>query len=480
MLSDFFEREFLSQFKYEPTPSQGIAMQKLSDFMMGQDENLVFLLKGYAGTGKTYLMASLIKMLKKLKQKSVLLAPTGRAAKVFSIYSGHTAFTIHKKIYRQQSSSDGLGRFVLDRNLHRDTLFIVDEASMIANQSFEGSIFGSGRLLDDLIEFVYASPHNCKLIIVGDTAQLPPVGLDISPALDKDELRNFYLNVQTLELTDVIRQEENSGILVNATHLRELIPEESSSTPSLKLRDKGFEDVIRMSGSELIEALEECYGNFGEEETVVLTRSNQRANRFNQGIRNSILYREEEISTGDMLMIVKNNYHWVDPESGVDFIANGDIAEIRRINGIEEQYGFRFADVTLSFADYNGLELDAKIILNTLQSESAALTQQQSQQLFTGVSDSYDIPQKRKRYKAVREDPYYNALQVKFAYAITGHKAQGGQWDAVFIDQGYFTEEMLNRDFLRWLYTAITRAKVRIYFVNFHDRFFAKEGISDS
>ncbi len=472
MLSDFFKREFAAQFKHELTPTQSTALQKLTDFILGHDENLVFLLSGYAGTGKTYLMASLIKMLKKLKQKSVLLAPTGRAAKVFSVYSGHTAFTIHKKIYRQQSSTDGFGRFVLDRNLHRDTIFIVDEASMIANHSPEGSIFGSGRLLDDLVEFVYASPHHCKLIIVGDTAQLPPVGLDISPALNKEELKTYFLNPLSSELTDVIRQDINSGILANATHLRQLIPNDGSSVSFPELQTAAFDDVFRIQGSELIEALEDCYGMYGQEETVVLTRSNQRANRFNQGIRNSILYREEEISSGDMLMIVKNNYHWIDPESGVEFIANGDIAQIQRINHIEEQYGFRFADITLSFGDYNDLELDAKIVLDTLHSESAALTSQQSNNLFSHVSESYNIPQKRKRYKAVREDPYFNALQVKFAYAITGHKAQGGQWDAVFIDQGYFTEDMLNKDFLRWLYTAITRAKKRVYFVNFHESFF--------
>lgn len=470
MLSDFFKKEFRAHFEHQLTASQSDALQKLSSFVMGQDPNLVFLLHGYAGTGKTTLMASLIKMFKKLKQKTVLLAPTGRAAKVLSIYSGHTAFTIHKKIYRQQSSTDGFGRFVLDRNLHRDTMFIVDEASMIANQGSEGNTFGSGRLLDDLMEFVYSSPNNCRLIIVGDTAQLPPIGLEISPALDSNELRQYYLKVIEANLTDVIRQHNESGILVNATKLRQLIDNDVIGFPKFEIEN--FDDVFRIDGNELIDALEECQGLFGIEETVVLTRSNKRANRFNQGIRNTILYREEELSTGDMLMIVKNNYHWNDAESGVDFIANGDIAEIRRINGNEEQYGFRFADVTLSFADYNDLEIDTKIMYDTLHSETPALNAQQNQDLFSKVSDSYDMPQKKQRYKAVKEDPYFNALQVKFAYAITGHKAQGGQWDAVFIDQGYFTEEMMNKDFLRWLYTAITRAKTRVYFVNFHSNFF--------
>ena len=462
---------------YLPTPDQSKLIARLATFVGNffspdhRDDTLI--IKGYAGTGKTSMLAALVKIMPKIGLKAVLLAPTGRAAKVLANYSGHQAFTIHKKIYRQKSATaNGLGNFALDKNKHQRTIFIVDEASMIANNSSENSIFGSGRLLDDLFEYVY-SGEMCKLILVGDTAQLPPVGLAVSPALDTKVIGEMGFSVNEFELKQVVRQSSESGILHNATLLRHFLADNGQGYPSLKV--DGFNDVRRITGGQLIEEIENCYDEFGVSNTMVLCRSNKRANRYNEGIRRTILWRDEEISKGDLLMVVKNNYFWLSDEDKetTPFIANGDIAEITRIGKYRELYGFRFADVDLRLADYPEIEIQTKIMLDTLTSESPSLTWAENQRLFEAVMADYaDIGNKRERIKKVKENPYFNALQVKFSYAITCHKAQGGQWQAVFIDQGWLTDDMLNTELMRWLYTAFTRPTVRLYLVNFNDDFF--------
>jgi exodeoxyribonuclease-5 len=445
-------------------------MENLAEFLMSEDDRKVFLLCGYAGTGKTSLISALVRTLEQLERKTVLLAPTGRAAKVFSGYSGKSAHTIHKCIYRQKSILDG-NTFTLAENRAQNTLFIVDEASMISNEG--NSIGGTGALLDDLVEFVY-SGRGCSLLLLGDTAQLPPVGELLSPALTESYLQSMFLNVTRVELTQVMRQVDNSGILYNATKLRQSIAaEDTYSLPQIKL--DGFEDIDNVHGDELIEAIESSYNKAGMDETIILCRSNKRANVYNEGIRRRILYREEELSRGDMLMIVKNNYYWREVLGKedktllekLDFIANGDMAEIVRVNGTEEMYGFRFADVTLSLIDYEDCEMDVKILLDTLTSESPSLTREESERLFTAVWEDYpEIRSKRKRMEEVRNNPYYNALQVKYGYAVTCHKAQGGEWKRVFIDQGYISEDMINPDYYRWLYTAFTRASEKLHLVN--------------
>ena len=462
---------------YMPTIDQQELISRISTFIGNyyspdhRDDTLI--IKGYAGTGKTSMVAALVKILPKIGMKAVLLAPTGRAAKVLAGYSGHPAFTIHKKIYRQKSASaNGLGNFVLDNNKHQRTIFIVDEASMISNDQSENSIFGSGRLLDDLFEYVYRG-EMCKLILVGDTAQLPPVGLAISPALDVKVIGEMGFSVSEFEMKQVVRQTRESGILHNATLLRQSLAENLQGYPHLTTAD--FADVRRITGGELIEEIENCYDEFGIGNTMVLCRSNKRANKYNEGIRRTILWRDEEIAKGDLLMVVKNNYFWLGDEEKeiTPFIANGDIAEITRIGKYRELYGFRFADVDLKLTDYPEIEIQTKIMLDTLTSESPSLTWDENQRLFEAVMADYaDIGNKRDRIKKVKENPYFNALQVKFSYAITCHKAQGGQWKAVFIDQGWLTDDMLNTEFLRWLYTAFTRPTVRLYLVNFKDEFF--------
>ena len=440
---------------------------------MSADDRRLFLLCGYAGTGKTSLVAALVKTMEQLERRTVLLAPTGRAAKVFSSYSGKPAYTIHKWIYRQKSILNG-SSFTLMENRAQNTLFIVDEASMIANEG--ATNFGSGALLDDLVEFVY-SGRGCSLLLLGDTAQLPPVGEELSPALSATYLRSMFLNVSGVELTQVMRQLDGSGILQNATMLRHIIADGAlGALPQIKL--KGFADICRVQGEELIEAIEGSYSSVGIDETIVLCRSNKRANIYNEGIRRRILYREEELNRGDILMIVKNNYYWRE-ELGkqdktilekIDFIANGDTAEIVYVGSTEEMYGFRFADVTLSLTDYEDCELDVKIMLGTLTSESPSLTRTESEMLFAAVWEDYpEIRSKRKRMEEVRKNPYYNALQVKYGYAVTCHKAQGGQWKRVFLDQGYVTPEMAGPDYYRWLYTAFTRASEKLYLVNWSD-----------
>ena len=460
---------------FEPTKSQLELIQVLSAYIFSNEPDEIMLIKGYAGTGKTTMLYSVTKALQSLKIKVVLLAPTGRAAKVLAGYTKLPAFTIHKKIYRQTSSSDGFGRFVLDKNLHKNTYFIVDEASMISNESSENSVFGSGRLLDDLLEYVY-SGENCRLVLVGDTAQLPPVGLNISPALEVGSLEEYGFGVQMVELTEVVRQTRESGILINATEIRNRIGSDIAGSGFFSLLVNNFTDVEKISGGDLIESISSSYGKYGIFDTTIVTRSNKRANLYNKGIRNSILYRENEIERGDLLMVVKNNYFWADEEMKLDFIANGDIAEVTQIYKYEELYGFRFANVSLQFVDYENVEIDCKIFLESLNIETASLTYEQNRELFDAVSEDYmDIRNKRERWKKVRENPYFNALQVKFAYAVTCHKAQGGQWKAVYIDHGYINEDMLDVEFYRWLYTAFTRSTEKLFLVNFDKGFFEEK-----
>ncbi|HET6556822.1 MAG TPA: AAA family ATPase [Prolixibacteraceae bacterium] len=472
MIKKHIQSEIIKNLGRSPTPGQEALSLKLADFIAESGMDAVFLLRGYAGTGKTTMVSSLVKTFAKFKFNAVLLAPTGRAAKVLSTYTGRNAYTIHKNIYRQQSSSDGTGRFVLNKNLCKDTFFIVDEASMISNTTGEASIFGSGRLLEDLIEYVYTG-NNCRLLLVGDTAQLPPVGLDVSPALSAQELESYDREVYEYELTEVVRQDKNSGILYNATFLRQLITSGDEQEGYFNLEYKQFEDIRRLSGADLIEEISTCFDRYGLIETIVITRSNKRANKFNEGIRSTILYKEADISVGDLLMVVKNNYFWMEENEKIDFIANGDIAEIISIYKYEELYGFRFANVSLRLLDYPDIEFDCKIILDALSIETASLSGEQNRKLFDAVAEDYlEIRNKKKRWEEIRKNPYFNALQVKFAYAVTCHKAQGGQWSAVFVDQGYLTEEMINTEFLRWLYTAFTRPVERLYLVNFNKDFF--------
>ena len=469
MLNDNLSQQIKRNFLYKPTEEQEIAICSFSDFFFSAKRDSVYLLKGYAGTGKTSLVSAIVKTLDELKQKCVLLAPTGRAAKVFSHHASHSAYTIHRKIYRQKVFSNELDNFTMTPNLYQHTLFIVDEASMIANNGLSGNIFGSGRLLDDLLQYVYGG-QGCRLMLVGDTAQLPPVGEEDSPALSTDILGGYGLEVTECILTQVVRQADDSGILYNATRLRRCIAEENCfSLPMMRI--KGFADVRMLSGGELIDAINESYDRVGMDETMIVCRSNKRAGLYNKGIRGTILYRENKLDTGDWLMVAKNNYFWGADNKQLDFIANGDMAVVKRIKHTHEMYGFHFADVLLSFPDYDDLELDVRIVLDTLYSDAPALTKEQNDCLFDAVCEDYaDITVKRERMKKVKEDPWYNALQVKFAYAVTCHKAQGGQWKRVFIDQGYLTDEMVGPDYFRWLYTAITRATEILYLVNWPEK----------
>lgn len=457
-----------------PTGDQSEALKKIAAYICDNTNDTIFLMTGYAGTGKTSIISSVVKTLDLLRMKTVLLAPTGRAAKVLASYSGRQAFTIHKKIYRQKSSKDGMGSFALDRNLLKDTFFIVDEASMISNSSNDSSVFGSGKVLDDLVEYVY-SGVDCKLIIVGDTAQLPPVGSAVSPALDINVIKGFGFGVISTELRQVVRQSETSGILMNATRVRLQVAKTNLAHPSIDCLN--YPDTRRLTGEELIDEISTAYGTCGMEGTIIVVNSNKQANKYNQGIRNRILYKEEEISTGDMVMVVKNNYFLTNEEEGIGFIANGDIAEVRRIKKYEERYGFRFADMVLKFADYN-IEIESKVMLDVLHLDSPALPSDKNKELFQSVlADHIDLKSRKKQIEAVRNDPFFNALQIKFAYAVTCHKAQGGQWERVFIDQGMFNRNEITIDYLRWFYTALTRSTDRVYLVNFSESFFNLDGI---
>lgn len=465
MINTFFVKQIKANLPFQPNAEQEQVLEALAGFLLSPQADNLFLLTGYAGTGKTSLVGALVKTLDSLQQKVVLLAPTGRAAKVFAHKAGHAAYTIHKKIYRQRSFSNETDNFTLSDNLHQHTLFLVDEASMIANEGLSGNVFGSGRLLDDLVQYVY-SGQGCRMLLTGDTAQLPPVGEEESPALSPTMLEGYGLHVHTASLTQVARQLNDSGILFNATRLRHILSEEACfDLPKLRLQ--GFADIRRLLGSELIDSLSASYDRVGMEETMVICRSNKRANLYNIGIRNTILYREEELSSGDWLLVAKNNYFWTEGNKELDFIANGDIAVVRRVRRTREMYGFRFADVTLSFPDYDDWELDATVLLDTLHSDYPALSREENDRLFHNVLEDYaDLPRKADRMKKMKADPHYNALQVKYAYAVTCHKAQGGQWKHIYLDQGYLTEEMLSPDYFRWLYTAFTRATEQLYLVN--------------
>lgn len=469
MINSYLSHQITQNFPYNPTEDQFSALQIISDFLLSGETDSILLLKGYAGTGKTSLVGALVKTLNELKQKSILLAPTGRAAKVFSGYAGQNAYTIHKKIYRQKAFSNEPTGFLPADNLHKDTLFIVDESSMISNQGLDSFVFGTGRLLDDLIQYVY-SGENCRLILMGDVAQLPPVMQTESPALQAGTLQGYNLQVQEITLTQVVRQSEDSGILFNATRLREALRNETVEIFP-KLRLKGFSDFSKVNGDELIEEISSAYSRDGIEDTMIISRSNKRATIYNNGVRNRILSREEELSSGDRLMVAKNNYFWTEGSKEMDFIANGEIVQVLRVRRTMEFYGFRFADVTIRFQDYD-LEMDVKILLDTLQTDAPALPKELNDKLFYSILEDYeDIPTKAGKMKKMKVDPYYNVVQVKYAYAVTCHKAQGGQWMNVFLDIGYITEEMLGEDFYRWLYTAFTRATHRLYLVNLPDEF---------
>lgn len=503
MIIDELKYKILQQFGFPPTQEQAHALEVFAEFLTDRDPHAVMILRGSAGTGKTTLSGAIVRTLKEIRQKVMLLAPTGRAAKVFSLNSGSPAYTIHRRIYREKSFSGVEGQFNLNDNLYTDTLFMVDEASMIANMGLGGMSFGSGCLLDDLVHFVYQG-RNDRLLLIGDKAQLPPVGEEESPALHAAMLEGYGLKVYECDLNEVLRQSEKSGILYNATMIRQMITHDDI-TQLPKIHFAGYSDIKPMPGSELIEALADSYHHVGLDDTIVVTRSNKRANIFNQGIRNMVLDREEELSQGDILMIVKNNYYWMEEErkkikekeieerrvksegteSGTAthkvqsskfqvqsneipaFLANGDRAKVLKMRRRIDLYGFRFATLLLQFPDYDNYELEATVLLDTLTSEAPALTHEQQEQLFHQIEEDYqDIPLKADRMKAIRQDQFFNALQVKFAYAVTCHKAQGGQWAHVYVDQGYMTDDMLNPDYIHWLYTAFTRATEMLYLVN--------------
>ncbi len=473
--ASFLETQFLKRFKAEPTPCQARLFRDVAAFVTCDDAD-VLVVNGYAGTGKTTALAAVIAALKDVGTPSVLLAPTGRSAKVFAGIARRPAFTIHKHIYRQKGvGSDGFGQFSLAPNKAKGTLFVVDEVSLIGIDAAPGqgtAAFGTGNLLSDLVEFV-RNGADCRLILVGDAAQLPPVGLDASPALSQPFMDGFG-GVRYSELTSVVRQAADSGILRGATHLREMIAGSSGegTFSGWKLDLGGTDDVERIGGGELIEAITGAYDRYGEDGTVVLCRSNKRAIRYNLGIRSMVQFKEERLVRGDALMIVKNCYQFVEDVPGMDYIANGDIAKLVRIGGFEERYGLHFATATLRFPDYDDVDVTAKVCLDTLESEAASLSYEQQNALYQGVSADYaDRKTKKKIWEAVREDPYFNALQLKYAEAITCHKSQGGQWDCVFIDCPFWQDEQTLDD-LKWLYTALTRAVRKVYLVNFNDRFF--------
>ncbi len=460
------------QFPFEPTLKQDVVLQQLSDFILNSAPNLLYVLKGYAGTGKTTIIGAIVSNLWKAKKSAVLMAPTGRAAKVMSNYSGREAFTIHKKIYFPKKEKSGAVKFVLQPNKHKKTIFIVDEASMIPDIPGESKLFENGSLLDDLMQYVY-SGHQCKLLLIGDTAQLPPVKLDLSPALNENLLRlNYNKEVTKMELDEVVRQEQDSGILFNATAIRESI--ENSFYDSFKFNLKGFKDIVRLvDGYEIMDAINDAYSSLGNEETAIIVRSNKRANLYNQQIRSRILFNDHELNAGDYLMVVKNNYFWIKPTSEAGFIANGDIIEVLEIFHIRELYGFRFAEVKVRMVDYpRMLPFETMLMLDTISVEAPSLPYEDSNRLYQEVLKDYDNEtSKYRKFLKVKNNQYFNALQVKFSYAMTCHKSQGGQWNTVFVEQPYLPGG-IDKEYLRWLYTAVTRAKEKLYLIGFKEDFF--------
>ncbi len=474
MTANQFYKLLLQDFPHKVTSQQDIALQKIANFALNPKKDQLFLLKGYAGTGKTTIIGTLVKNLWKVKMSPVLAAPTGRAAKVMTNYSGYQAHTIHKKIYYPKKGSASKVEFVLQRNKHKNTIFIIDEASMISDHSQNSKLFENGSLLDDLIEYVY-SGRNCKLMFIGDTAQLPPVKLAISPALEADKLSlSFQKDVDQIELTEVVRQNLESGILENATKLREVLADEFYESFKFNKNVGGdFERLV--DGYEIMDAINDAYSNLGHEETAIIVQSNKRANIYNQQIRSRILFRESEISAGDYLMVVKNNYFWIKPNSEAGFIANGDILEILEIFAIKELYGFRFAEVNVQMVDYPKMKaFETVILLDTLDINAPALPYEDSNKLYQEVNKDYaDETSKYKRFMKVKNNPFFNALQVKFSYAITCHKSQGGQWNTVFVEQPYLRDG-ITQEYLRWLYTACTRAQEKLYLIGFKDDFFVE------
>lgn len=470
MFSTHIATQIYGKICFETTPGQKKIIEKLSEYLSGDDFSRIFVLNGYAGTGKTTLIAAVVGALKEEGIKPVLLAPTGRAAKVLARYAGEKALTIHKRIYRERTNADYESKFTLNPNPERGAVFIVDEASMLSDTTSGGAVFGSGSLLSDLVDYV-RSGRGCRLILVGDSAQLPPVGSDFSPALDPSTL-SAYGEVDYATLDEVVRQESESGILFNATLVRCMLENGLCEIPHF---DLNYPDIEALEGGEFLEKLQDCYDRYGRDETIVITRSNRRANRYNEGIRRNVLYAEEEIESRDMLMVVKNNYYFPEHTENcpMNFIANGDIARLKRIRRFEEFYGFRFVDAVVEFPDYEDTEIECKLLLDTLTSESPSLTREESSRLFYEVEKDYtEIRSKLKRFREIRENPHFNALQIKFSYAVTCHKAQGGQWRAVFVDRCLFGEEPMTRDLLRWLYTALTRATEKLYLVNFDKSFY--------
>ncbi len=487
-----FIDEVVREFGFTPTHDQLNALETFARFLADREQNCVMVMRGSAGTGKTSLAGAMVRTFTRLGQKLLLMAPTGRAAKVFAMNSGHTAFTIHRKIYREKSYSGIGGQFNLNDNMHKNTLFMIDEASMIGRGGGMTSDFGTGDLLSDLVQFVY-NGQNCRMLLVGDCAQLPPVGEEEAPALHAEVLEAMGLKVYECDLREVLRQSQDSGILVNATYIRSLTPAPSPRRGEIllqsdsgldfskfscdnllkvglpRIRFKGFADIVMVPGDELVERISSSYADVGMDETMVVTRSNKRANVYNQGIRATVLDREDELCTGDLLMVVKNKY--LDKPQGdhgqLAFIANGDRVKVQRVRNIRELFGFRFADVWLQFPDYDDFEMQQTVILDTLTTEAPALTHEQQEQLYEAVMEDYaDIPLKRDRMAKLKQDEYFNALQIKYAYAVTCHKAQGGQWAHVYIDQGYMTDDMLTPDYIHWLYTAFTRATEKLFLVN--------------
>jgi len=467
-----FIKQVHREFPYEPTKGQTQLIEDLAEFIDSDDKTGLFVLKGYAGTGKTTIVSTFVKTIKLLNLKTVLLAPTGRAAKVLSSYAKKPAHTIHRFIYFFTATTDGRQKMMLTKNKNKNTLFFVDEASMIPDDQSNNSQYNyTGSLLEDLIQYVY-SGKNCKMIFIGDTAQLPPVGLELSPALDTAHLeKRFELDLKSFELKEVVRQAFRSGILSNATNLRYAL---SNKNGDLNILKSNYPDIMLLDGTLLEDYLNDAYGSDGLEETIVVTRSNKRANLFNQEIRNRLLYKEGEIASGDLMMVVKNNYFWIGDDQNSGFIANGDIIELLHISGFESKFGFQFADVSIRLVDYSKeISLDVKVLLNTISSESPSLSYQDSQQLYNEVMLSYaNIPSRKEQFEKLRKDPYFNALQIKFAYAMTCHKTQGGQWKHVFIDQGYLQKDKIDTAYFRWLYTAVTRARKKLYFINFNPIFF--------